>query len=63
MRWPKFLAKRLTSHNYNDWKYDFKPLGKAVEVTITNPEGQVLRPVLMPRNMGRNRSGWDFFNG
>lgn len=52
----KELFKRDKSFSSNGWRYDYKPMGAAVEVTITTPEQQVLRPVLMPR------AGYDWFN-
>lgn len=51
MNWfkaAKALFKRKDS--FNGWSYDYENIGRGIQaVTITTPERQVLRPVLMPR--------------
>lgn len=57
MNWFK-AAKALFKPNnsFNGWTYKYENMGKGVQaVTITTPERQVLRPVLMPR------AGYDWF--
>lgn len=52
------LAKQLfkPSNSFNGWQYDYEKIGKGIQaVTITNPDGQALRPVLLPR------PGFDWF--
>lgn len=57
----KSLFQRLKgllkpNNTYNGWTYDYQKMGKGVQaVTITTPDKQVLRPVLLPR------PGWDWF--
>lgn len=44
------LFARNRSYKIDGWKYEYAPIKGGMEVTITNPEGHALRPVLMPRS-------------